>query len=571
HGPAAYLVDLLHWLDAKFKPTSAPGGAPDTARAALTARRPDLEKLKLSCENTERVLPYIDLSLEILEAVVADGDLENAAYDSEVATEEQLAAPQHTNLDAYDFDHLGGSAVAPRTPFHRPLVEMRPYLDHLGLERTHLMRVFGSEADSPPSARDIAAEELSLSHEAAAVIETHHTDLTLEGAFWPLDLTAPLTVRSLRRAAELTWPDILDILHSRTANSGDNPIHAVAEANPTDVNLWLIGTGTVPDLLVPGEFSRIRQFTRLWRATGWTLLELDKVLVALGLQIPASWNSSAPVLAVGNIHRLCRLTECNPVEIASWFGLIDTWQDRSTREEPVLSWWDQTWLSPSLFSQSEVAESGFPFRLHVARIQVANPALLLLDYTDKLSAVLGIGTEELTALVALFGDQLDLNGSSVPVVTRNNLSILYRWASLARALHLSPTDTFTLAQLVGTNPFQYPQSAINLLETWQELSAAGWSVAELDYVLRHESKDRVAPTDDFLRNALGQIRDALLNTMSASSGSTTLDTLLDDLGRRVSEAFGVDRSLVEELREQEWPNGASAMPDGASVRLPSAE
>lgn len=54
-SPAAYLVDLLQFIrDTPAYPT-------------LLSRRPDLVDLDLSCENTERELPCIDLSLEILE------------------------------------------------------------------------------------------------------------------------------------------------------------------------------------------------------------------------------------------------------------------------------------------------------------------------------------------------------------------------------------------------------------------------------------------------------------------------------------------------------------------------
>lgn len=57
-SPGAYFVDLLRFVD----------GAP---KNLLLSRRPDLQDMELTCANTDRVLPYIDLVIEILGNAVA--------------------------------------------------------------------------------------------------------------------------------------------------------------------------------------------------------------------------------------------------------------------------------------------------------------------------------------------------------------------------------------------------------------------------------------------------------------------------------------------------------------------
>ncbi len=57
-SPGAYLVDLLEYID----------GAP---KETLFTRRPDLTDIEITCPNTDKSLPYIDLVNEVLEAVVA--------------------------------------------------------------------------------------------------------------------------------------------------------------------------------------------------------------------------------------------------------------------------------------------------------------------------------------------------------------------------------------------------------------------------------------------------------------------------------------------------------------------
>src|SRR5262249_4036580 len=52
-SPAAYLVDLLHFID-------YPHAGAKNPQAMLLERRPDLQYLLLTCENTNTALPYID-------------------------------------------------------------------------------------------------------------------------------------------------------------------------------------------------------------------------------------------------------------------------------------------------------------------------------------------------------------------------------------------------------------------------------------------------------------------------------------------------------------------------------
>ena len=66
-GPAAYLADLLHFLET----SAANDDGTTSALDGLIARRPDLRHVELSCENTNTEIPYTDLVLETLENAVA--------------------------------------------------------------------------------------------------------------------------------------------------------------------------------------------------------------------------------------------------------------------------------------------------------------------------------------------------------------------------------------------------------------------------------------------------------------------------------------------------------------------
>src|SRR5581483_10068432 len=70
YGAAAYLVDILQFLhNNDLDPTktkTSPTDISNTALEVLLKRRPDLQYMQLTCENTNTVLSYIDLVNEIM-------------------------------------------------------------------------------------------------------------------------------------------------------------------------------------------------------------------------------------------------------------------------------------------------------------------------------------------------------------------------------------------------------------------------------------------------------------------------------------------------------------------------
>jgi hypothetical protein len=92
-GPAAYLVDILHFLSERkllsqidrdpktglivsvvFRTKTVEGSdakVPMSVKDALFERRPDIGEVELNCQNTNTPVPYIDLTIEVLEDAVA--------------------------------------------------------------------------------------------------------------------------------------------------------------------------------------------------------------------------------------------------------------------------------------------------------------------------------------------------------------------------------------------------------------------------------------------------------------------------------------------------------------------
>ncbi len=131
-SPAAYLVDLLQFIDDEKKPYDV-----------LIERRPDIPHIPLTCENTNIALPYIDVVNEILEYYVANNKEldEKAAYDTgNATTEELMAEPQNVITKAYD--ELQKARYPLNLPFDLWIDTVRQFCNHFETPLWKLLEVF---------------------------------------------------------------------------------------------------------------------------------------------------------------------------------------------------------------------------------------------------------------------------------------------------------------------------------------------------------------------------------------------------------------------------------------------
>lgn len=175
YSPAAYFVDLLHGLD-------TPGLGIKNPVEVLFRRRPDLAHIQLTCENTHTLIPYIDLVTEVLEAFVAEGvptpfNVPPGAPHQRLpspSADELRVNPVYLTADSAAFADQAYAALQEAVyplslPLNLPLETTRAYLEHLGVNRAELMKLFERDnALEIVMAR--AAEILRLSPEEFEII-----------------------------------------------------------------------------------------------------------------------------------------------------------------------------------------------------------------------------------------------------------------------------------------------------------------------------------------------------------------------------------------------------------------
>ena len=284
-SPAAYLVDLLMFIDPSEEKWQQDikawknnhNGVPypftnQTAWEAYTAnwhalhpeeplpntempplqvllnRRPDIQHLPLTCENTNGVVPYIDLVNETLEYFVTHNlNLENyAGYntDDDITPEELLASPQFVSAKAYET--LAGKPLQegaplpllPPTaplPFHQSLENLRRYFDRFEAPLPTVMELLRQHdhlerADENGYGwRDILLEDLRFSRPEYTLLTDSSRALQDLFGYLPgtpeVDLFSNLShAKAFTRRLGITYEDIVNILQMRFINPSSTVI-----------------------------------------------------------------------------------------------------------------------------------------------------------------------------------------------------------------------------------------------------------------------------------------------------------------------------------------------------------
>ncbi|MFF1566871.1 neuraminidase-like domain-containing protein [Streptomyces sp. NPDC058293] len=264
-SPAAYLVDLLQFLDRDkvrwgqfltqwqkdhggapypFADMSAwdaaghPGDTAITPLDVLLSRRPDLQHLPLTCENTNTPLPYIDLVNETLEQFVANGltleGFQGHTTDDRATPEELLANPQFVQDAAYGI--LAGKGApapllppTPPLPFNQPLERLRRLFGAFEAPLPRVMEALRKNDaveranDADYGWRDIWMEQLGLSRREYALL-TDHTPTLRQLSGFPSTTSDDAALAALSNAKDfcrrlaISYDDLLELLRTRFIN-----------------------------------------------------------------------------------------------------------------------------------------------------------------------------------------------------------------------------------------------------------------------------------------------------------------------------------------------------------------
>ncbi|WP_437935494.1 neuraminidase-like domain-containing protein [Sorangium sp. So ce341] len=533
YGPAAYLADVLHFLDRYDSKVTKSGSTKWTAKElllgsapgstpSLPGRRPDIGHIDLTCENADTPLPYVDLVNEILVHAIASEGQTPLAFPEHIATvgtAEQLAAMPNppSGEEAWQSTadtRLQTSYFPFALPYDRRRHETQVYFEHLGLPLHTFMASMDMSLVSPQlgdfTAR--AVERLGLSPSEHAVIVGTMGGLTTAQA-WGLaeDATLPgplLQVPELLARTGLSRDALLDLIESSVLDRFGSP--AIQPAGSCKIEEQSV-TGLTNE---SNALATMHRFLRLQQRLGWSIRELDQVLAACAPSGTNLVNDRAlRVIAVIQALRTERGISLPISVLASWFGPLDT-QRRDGGKTP--SFYEQ------LFQNKAVTN---PVDAGLALPSVASLSSwdLLNQHTPAVLAALRMSREELD-LLTLYSD------INIPVLVTVSLGVpaltviarLHRIVTFARAMRLSVRDFIELYNLSSDKPFDVdnPEQTLRFLDTVERVRRSGLSPADLEVVFRGRasSRSRIAVTDEAIKPVLEQLFGSLL-ALRAKNGA----------------------------------------------------
>ncbi|MHA7291288.1 Tc toxin subunit A-related protein [Arthrobacter sp. MDT3-24] len=483
-GPAAYLADVFRFLHEQ------PSEVDDDRRVLdeLFARRPDLGNVKLNCGNTDVQLPYIDLVNEVLEALVTPAD-PNTSHQTTLTAAELRAFPEHERADAYNALKTADFPI--NNSFNLWQEEARVYLEHMGVARHDLMRIFQSAAPEPTEA-SIAAEYFGISVKEHSLITTAKPLAADQQALWGLNaIPAAMSVADFLERAKLTYAELLRMMYVDWIDPLGGANRIVIK-RPVDT--FSLRAQTLENLS-EAKFDKIYRFLRLWRRTPWQMWELDLLLKCAN--VGNDNLDDASLVQLAHARKLQLRLGSTIDTVLAMYGELPT-EDREIPENPlkkIRSTYGDRFQSRLITNPIDPA-----LTLPIA----AN--LNLADHRPALVAALAVSDVELTPLLARTDGVLNVT----------NLSKLIGYAALGAGLGLRPPKLLKTLELTGVaDPFASLTQTLTFIEHAEEIEASGVAVDELDFVLNVRPDSPYGLRDEVVAQHLLAIREGLRSNPSA--------------------------------------------------------
>ena len=605
YSPAAYFVTLLRFL--KHGTDNIDGHTPFDM---LISRRPDLCYLPLTCENTNTIIPYIDLANEVMEYYTAHGSLDNfEGHDTGDTTSDELRAnPQNFDIEAYRIlsnNKEGKEAVYPFTlPYHQPLDVIRTYSNHLNVSRYEAMKAMNPQPDTATT-KAMEAELLGISQEEYIILTGKAFDGTTDST--PLyqyfgysnasdfnnmqnekDADGnPRGVRVLLERTGLTYTDLVELIKTQFINphqvvldyiesifkgididrielynklqdvragtplSNEDPIIKALDSRSIPYKIFReriindfdkfkavitlyepeskcdLGTtklrtiqsifeSELPSGISYDSWSKIHRFIRLYRKLGWTIHETDIMLCALG-EDDITIETISKLASVFLLNRAVKL----PLDqLAVVWGNINTHGDKS--------------LYKKLFLNKAVHQINTAFKADTWGNYLYGKQNFLKNYQSVILNAFRMNEEDLAVILEV-AEMIDSDGHrrkiklDSDILNIQNLSTIYRYVVLAKALKRPVTDLCKIIELFGAKPFsiwdmrvadQGEFANINPARTYEfyklatSIKETGFKPAILEYILRGThpadftlglNKDKILLTARSIRDAFAAI------------------------------------------------------------------
>lgn len=535
-SPAAYLVDMLQFLD-------PPTFDKENPLDVLLSRRPDIQHTPLTCENTNTVIPYIDLVNEVLEHFVIHGSLDDFVgfnNEGDQTPEELIANPQFVNDAAY---HILKQSIFPLSlPFDQDLEALRQYfnLAKMPLQKAMQLLRKNDELDRDAGAEDgvygyvdVLMERLHISRAEYNLLT--RSEISLNRLYGEDDSASKddfirhlSGVRQLTRTIGLTYEQLIDLTRTQFINPHSHLLSKVEKLgiNFATIGAFVKGTLTESQLneMLPSDIDTDAYDGNVAQ---WLADHQQRIMDLIILADPTDHNGTAGfgdwelTYAGGDLgptHNRLR-----PIEFHKILRFIKVWRKLGwsieQTDEAFTALYPAESMPVSSDNENEAQQKlddgveRFLVRLsHVDRIIKELGLKVDRDLTSLLSCWSPIDTnddgnlltdsdqtvagqsEALRAAFKLTDDEWTLitdflGFDAQTALTIDNVSSIFRYGYVARAFSMSVRGLLALIDLADLDPFQPLDGAfppfIKLMDLRHAVDRFSLKINELLYDLQH--------------------------------------------------------------------------------------
>ncbi|MGQ3131264.1 MAG: neuraminidase-like domain-containing protein [Flavobacteriales bacterium] len=552
YSPAAYFVDLMQFTE-RYVISKHFAGTNKDHVLNLKVRRPDLWTLPLTCDNTNTLVPYLDIINEILESYIAKkkgfaGDLNDRSAVEEFVYKGEIAI-EKANWKNFVY--------AFTQPFHLPLESVATYLGHFEKTRADIAVLLGKpQADVSRAVLHVSDKEFQLITQPdvtpAFLKRVYDVAFELDGG-----KIKPFNAQLLLKPMGVNRKELGRLVKTAFISAGGTD-NVIIQGEKTDSDSIQNDVERIRNLSWE-VLDRMHRFVRLWRKTSWNIEELDALLSLLTEKGISDGIEADTLTALGGIIQ----QQGNwKLSIEEWYAMMYSVPQKAFKSgaKPMFD---------ELFNHDDVvaAEGSYPKN----SVKLIHPALIIDRSTAnaefssaRLMAGLNRSDDEILGLLRFLEQPLgitDIDSATEAdrgfLLTAGNISLLYRHSALAALLNLPLNDLFRLLHLVPGLASGYVQTAAELAEVitfYRWLKSTVFSLDDLHFIL--ETGDATAAAN---YKTPEEVALAVISQVQGSSALLFADTVftrIDGITETQSRDIVAANTAVLE-----------AAPDGVYYRL----
>ncbi|HEU4914211.1 MAG TPA: neuraminidase-like domain-containing protein [Candidatus Saccharimonadales bacterium] len=609
YSPAAYLVEILEFLDNRSVTDLETNTSSNLAKDVLFERRPDLGEIDLSCDNANTPVPYIDLACELLEELIApdsgvsySGDLAGGSDPlSGTISADLLAALQAAHIPVTDKAQVFSTEVSSGSAAALP-----HYIRDTGAackavqtgantyKIFHLRQTLQPAeelAAAPAYVNDKAYQELKDNAYAFSLpFDLHHAEA--KAYFGRFDIDRAELMKTFQLG---TAPTDEAIAAERLNLTGAEHTLIITAADGDQQDYWNTSTSAAADeMKVVETFLNVTglKYTELVRLLALDYIDPSDNLFIKHLDMsPDTAQKEIAGLdeaALDRIHRFLRLQKKTGWKLETLNAVImQTKLGKGDLDDPALlkaaelaviaakakikvdeliGCYGQ--IPYSTIEEDPVKPLYYQVFLNKAKNGPINEGLLPEAVLAGSGTVTGVAENLAVALQVKQKDFVILQGLLPDdALTFDNISRLLLAARLTRKLKLTPDEYRILTELTGLDPADSPADTISFIEAAQAARGHSLKLANAQFMLQHAAADLTnwEIKDETIVSILGSLQAAYQAAYDENKSPFDANQLaaeqIDALLAQIAKFSGVapeDAATVVGFLKREWTTAATA-------------